>query len=154
MSNTPTITNRKARHNYEIIDTYEAGMVLVGVEVKSLRRGEANLMGAYCKFKDHELFLVDCHITPYRAASTHTEVSATRPRKLLLSRPELRRLKAKVEEKGLTIIPLKIYFLKHLAKVLIGLGRGKREFDKRESLRRADHEMEMQRVKGRYEHEF
>ncbi len=139
--------NKKARHEYEIIDTYEAGIALEGCEVKSIRAGRCTLVGAFCKFKNEQLMLVDCNIQPYENRSTHIELSATRIRKLLLHKYEISKLKAKVEEKGFTIIPLKIYFKQHLVKVEIAVGKGKKLYDKRETLKKADIERDLDRYR-------
>lgn len=136
-------TNRKARHDYQIGDTLEAGMVLLGSEVKSLREGKANLRDSYCRVVDGEVFLYNAHINPYQLA-THFNHEPLRVRKLLLNRREIRKLEKESQQKGATIVPLKIYFRDGRAKIEIGLGKGKRQYDKRadiaerESKRRLD----------------
>lgn len=136
--------NKKARHNYSIEDTYEAGIALMGTEVKSLREGRANLGDSYGKIKDGEVFLVDAHISPYSHANRFNH-DPLRTRKLLLHKKEIRRLIGKVQEKGFTLIPLRLYFSDGKAKVELGLGKGKKLFDKRETLRRKTMERDMER---------
>jgi len=135
--------NRKARHLYHIDDTIEAGIVLLGPEVKSLREGRANLTDAYTVFKQGEAWLQNVHISPYKHSSIHASLDPTRPRKLLLHKREIKRLTGKVQEKGYTLIPLKIYFRDGKAKVELALARGKKQYDKREALKRRDLEREM-----------
>jgi SsrA-binding protein len=136
--------NRKARHDYEILETFEAGMVLTGSEVKSLRAGRANLKDSYARIDRGEAFLLNAHISPYAAAS-HFGHEPERNRKLLLHRSEIDKLTGRIQERGLTVIPLKIYFKNGRAKVLIGVGRGKKAYDKRESIK----EREMRREADR-----
>ena len=136
--------NRKAWHNYFIEDKYEAGIALLGTEVKSLRDGKANLGDSYAKIKDGEVFLVDAHISAYRFGNRFNH-DPLRSRKLLLHRKEIRRLIGKVQEKGLTLIPLRLYFSDGKAKVELGLAKGKKLFDKRENLKRKTMEREMER---------
>ena len=136
--------NRKARHDYEILETFEAGLVLTGSEVKSLRAGRANLKDSYARIDRGEAFLLNAHISPYAAAS-HFGHEPERNRKLLLHRSEIDKLNGRIQERGLTVIPLKIYFKNGRAKVLIGVGRGKKAYDKRESIK----EREMQREADR-----
>ena len=136
--------NKKARHNYFIEDKYEAGIALLGTEVKSLREGRANLGDSYGKIKNGEVFLVDAHISPYSYANRFNH-DPLRTRKLLLHKREIRRLIGKVQEKGFTLIPLRLYFSNGKAKVELGLAKGKRLFDKREALKRKTMEREMER---------
>ena len=125
--------NRRARHDYLIEDTVEAGMVLLGSEVKSLRLGHASLGESYAGPKDEAIWLLNCHIPPYEQAGRENH-EAKRPRKLLLRRKEQERLLAAVRQKGMTLIPLKIYFNERgIAKLLLGLGKGKKRHDKRQS---------------------
>jgi SsrA-binding protein len=123
-------TNRKARHDYEILDTYEAGIVLTGTEVKSLRQGNANLSDSYAVMKNGELWLMGMHISPYSQGS-YANVDPLRNRKLLLHKKEILKVVGKLTSKGLTLVPLKVYFTHNIAKVLVGLARGKREYDRR-----------------------
>ena len=125
--------NRQARYNYFIDETYEAGLVLVGSEVKSLRDGKANLVDSYARIQKGEAFLVNFHISPYAGANQFNH-EPTRTRKLLLHAREIERLTGKTKERGLTLIPLKIYFKNGRAKVELGLARGKKLYDKRETL--------------------
>ena len=136
--------NRQARHNYFIDEIYEAGLVLVGSEVKSLRDGKANLSDSYAQIRKDEAFLVNTHISPYPGANQFNH-EPTRTRKLLLHSREIERLTGKTKERGLTLIPLKIYFKNGRAKVEIGLARGKKLYDKRETLRRKVAQREVER---------
>jgi SsrA-binding protein len=136
--------NKKAWHNYFIEDKYEAGIALLGTEVKSLRDGKANLGDSYAKIQRGEVFLVDAHISAYRFGNRFNH-DPLRTRKLLLHRREIRRLVGKVQEKGLTLIPLRLYFSDGRAKVELGLAKGKKLFDKRETLKRKTMEREMER---------
>ncbi len=128
-------TNRRARHDYEVIDTYEAGIVLVGSEVKSLRAGQANLKDAYASIERGELWLDNLHIAPYKFASIGGH-EPERRRKLLLHRREIDRIASLTAEKGLTLVPLAIYFRDGKAKIELALARGRRLYDKRETARR------------------
>jgi SsrA-binding protein len=138
-------TNRRARFEYEILDRYEAGIALLGPEVKSLRAGKANLSDSYATVRGGEAFLVNVHIGPYEKAGRERP-DPRRERKLLLHRAEISRVQGRIAERGLTLIPLKLYFKEGRAKVELGLARGKRRYDKRESIRRREQEREMQRV--------
>ena len=140
--------NRRARFEYEILETFEAGMVLVGTEVKSLRQGQASIKEAFADIVGGEAFLVDSHIPPYVLGNIHNH-EPKRRRKLLLGKREIQRLGSKTAEKGLTLIPLRIYFRKGLAKVELALARGKKTHDKRETIRRREAEREMAREMGR-----
>ncbi len=136
--------NKKAWHNYFIEETYEAGISLLGTEVKSLREGKANLGDSYAKIKDGEIFLVDAHISPYSHANRFNH-DPLRPRKLLLHKREIKRVIGKVQEKGFTLIPLRLYFSNGKAKVELGLAKGKKKYDKREALKRKAIEKEIER---------
>ncbi len=145
-------TNRRARFEYEILDRVEAGMVLVGPEVKSLREGKANLSEAYAFVRRGEMWLSGAHISPYAQASRDNP-SPTRERKLLLHRREIERLASKIKERGLTLVPLQLYFKGGRAKVEIGLARGKRVHDKRQTIKTREADRELARMKrrgGRY----
>lgn len=138
-------TNKKARRDYEILNNYEAGMVLLGSEVKSVRAGGLNLSDSYVRAQNGELFLVSCHISPY----THSRVDAHDPlreRKLLLHRQEIEKLATQVQTKGLTLIPLQVYFKKGRLKIEIGVGKGKKQFDKREDVKKKEAQREMDRA--------
>ena len=136
--------NRQARHNYFIDETYEAGLVLVGSEVKSLRDGKANLSDSYARIQKGEAFLINFHISPYAGANQFNH-EPTRTRKLLLHAREIDRFTGKTKERGLTLIALKVYFKNGRAKVEIGLARGKKLYDKRETLKRKNAEREVER---------
>lgn len=137
--------NKKARHDYHIIEVIEAGMVLVGTEVKSLREGRANLKDSYARVRDGELYLVQAHISPYSHAS-YDNHDPERVRKLLVHKRELKRLTGKTQEKGLTLVPLKIYFKDGKAKIELALASGKKSYDKRETLKRQTQKREMERA--------
>ena len=126
-------TNRKARHEYNIIETYEAGMVLRGTEVKALREGKANLKDSYAKIDNEEVVLLNMHISPYEKGNRYNQ-DPTRPRKLLLHRSQIRRLVGRVVEKGLTLVPLRLYFKGSYAKVELALAVGKKLYDRRKSI--------------------
>lgn len=138
-------TNRRARHDYNILSTYEAGLVLQGTEVKSLRDGGASIVEGFCQFTRDELWLENIHIAEYGHGSW-TNHAARRRRKLLLHRQELRKLEQKIKETGYTIVPLQLYFRDGRAKVEIALAQGKREYDKRHALREAQDKREAQRA--------
>jgi SsrA-binding protein len=139
------IRNRSAFHDYFIEDSYIAGMVLVGTEVKALRNGKASFNDSYCLFNDGELFIKHLHISEYAFGTTHRH-EPMQERKLLLTKRELKKLEAKMNEKGYTIVPLKIFFTeKNLAKIEIGLGKGKKVHDKRDTIRKRDTDREIQR---------
>lgn len=140
--------NRKARHDYFILDEYEAGMVLLGTEVKSLRLGRANLKDSHADIRSGEVFLDNMHIGAY-PFSAHGSHDPIRPRKLLLHKDEIKRLTGKVKEKGQTLIPLKVYFKGGKAKVTLALAKGKRKYDKREAIRKRDEKRDMEREKRR-----
>jgi SsrA-binding protein len=137
--------NRRARHDYSILDTYEAGIVLTGSEVKSLRDGKANLSDAYGHVRNGEIFLLNLHISPYERASYNNH-EPTRTRKLLLHKREIRRLIGAVERQGLTLIPLELYFKRGVAKVAMALGKGKKLHDKRDAERERDATREIARA--------
>ncbi|MEJ2659916.1 MAG: SsrA-binding protein SmpB [Desulfobacteraceae bacterium] len=141
--------NRKARHDYFIEDEYEAGVVLRGTEVKSLRQGRANLKDSYAKVKNGELFVYQMHISPYPFAY-YDNHDPLRIRKLLLHHYEIKRLYGKLSERGYALIPLRLYFREGKVKVLLGLAKGKRQYDKRETMRRRDQKRDMDRIKKEY----
>ena len=141
--------NRKARHDYFVEDTYEAGIVLVGCEVKSIRQGGVNLRDSFAIIKNGEVFAVGMHIAPYQMGSYYNH-DPRRNRKLLLNKSEIRKLKAKVEQKGYTLVPLKIYFKDALVKVELGLCKGKEIHDKRESIKRREEDRKIERIKKEY----
>jgi SsrA-binding protein len=137
--------NRKARFHYHILEKFEGGLVLVGSEVKSLRDGKADLADSYAEVKNGELWLVNCHIAPYSGANQFNH-EPMRPRKVLMHRREIDRLMGKVQEKGLTLVPLSLYFKGGRAKVDLGLGKGKKAFDKRETIKRRESDRELRRL--------
>ncbi|HUG89149.1 MAG TPA: SsrA-binding protein SmpB [Actinomycetota bacterium] len=142
-------TNRRAWHDYEIDDVYEAGIVLTGSEVKSLRGGKASLSEAYGRVSDNEIWLEGLHIPPYAQDSTRREYDPRRPRKLLLRRVEIERLKGKLNERGYTLVPLRVYFSHGLAKLEVGVGRGKRRYEKRQAIAEREHKREIEREMAR-----
>lgn len=141
-------TNRKARHDYAILDTYEAGIVLTGTEVKSLRLGRASLVDAFAQERDGEIYLHQLHIPEY-TQGTWTNHEPRRTRKLLMHREEIQKLVGKLNESGLTLVPLSLYFDNGWAKVELGLARGKKSYDKRQDLATRDANREIQRALGR-----
>ena len=142
--------NRKARFLYEILETYEAGIQLMGTEVKSIRGGKINLQDGYALIRSGEVWLINVHISPYTTSSQYFNHDPRRTRKLLLHRQEIRKLIGKVEQQGLTLVPLKMYLKRGLVKVSIGLGKGKKLHDKREDLKRRDDQRDIQRAMKNY----
>jgi SsrA-binding protein len=140
-------TNRRARRDYAIEETFEAGMVLTGPEVKSLRAGRATLTDSFARVDSdgRAVWVENLHIPPYEMSDTR-RYEAKRPRKLLMHREEIRRLIGKTAERGLTLVPLKIYFTRGMAKMEIGLGKGKRQFEKRDAIAEREHKREMERA--------
>jgi len=142
-------TNRKARHDYTVLETVEAGIVLTGTEVKSLRLGNVNLTDSYAMVRSGEVWLLGTHVSPYDRGS-YTNVSPLRERKLLLHRKEIRKLAARTSETGVTLIPLKLYFTStNIAKVLLGICRGKREYDRRQDIARREAARDIRRKYAR-----
>ena len=144
----PIATNKQARRNYHISETHEAGIALTGTEVKSLRAGKAELRDAYAKVVDGEIWMYNCHISPYEYGNIYNH-DPTRPRKLLLHRREIKRLLGKTAERGFTLVATRMYFKRGRAKVELGLGKGKLLHDKREDIKARDAQMEMKRALGR-----
>ena len=142
-------TNKKARHNYQIDSEYEAGIVLVGTEVKSIREGRVSFQDAYADIKNGEIFLRQLHISPYKYAY-YSNHESHRTRKLLLHGYEIKKLWSKIKERGYTLVPLKIYFKNNKIKVLLGLGRGKKLYDKRQSIKQKDVKRELDRERKKY----
>jgi len=136
--------NRKARYEYEILQVYEAGIVLQGTEVKALREGKANLVDSYGLLKDNEIWLMGAHISEYTQGNINNH-DPTRTRKLLMNRSEIRKLIGKVKEKGLTLVPLRIYFKKGRVKIEIALAKGKKVHDKRETIAKRDFNRDQER---------
>jgi len=147
-SGPPRIVNRRARHDYLVLDTVEAGLQLSGCEVKSLRRGQASLAESFARIEDGEVFLYGMYIAPYEEGS-YNNPPPRRPRKLLLHRREIARLVGKVKGAGCTLVPLRLYFKRGYAKVLLALVRGKRQYDKREAIKKREAEREMRRATKR-----
>ncbi len=137
--------NRKARHDYQIEETYEAGLVLAGTEVKSLRAGRANLKDSFARVDKGEVFLYNAHISPYDQASRFNH-DPRRTRKLLMNKHEIRRLIGRVQEKGLTLVPLKMYFKNGRAKVELALAKGKKLYDKRDDIAARDAKREVEKA--------
>lgn len=139
------ILNRKARHDYFVEETMEAGIVLTGTEIKSIRSGSANIKDSYAVIKSDEVFLLNMFISPYKEGNqfNHDE---RRTRKLLLHKKEIKKLKEKIEMQGFTLVPLKVYFKDNKAKISLGVCRGKKNFDKRETIKERDQRREMQKA--------
>ena len=138
------ISNRKAFKDYHIEKTYEAGLELSGDEVKSIRAGKGNLKGSFCKVQDSEVFIHGMHINPYEYSREETD--PVRPRKLLLHKAEITQIEVKLLQKGLALIPIKIYFRRGYAKIEVGIGTGKKHYDKRHDLKKKEANREMQRA--------
>jgi SsrA-binding protein len=141
-----SVSNRKARHDYFILESIEAGIVLKGTEVKSLRKGDANLQDSYAEIRNGEVWLEGMHISPYDHGNINNH-EPRRKRKLLLQRKQIRKLIGGLKEKGLTVIPLSVYFKGPYAKVELALARGKKSYDKREAIAKRDAERDMARIK-------
>lgn len=147
---TPIIQNRKARHDFNVEETYEAGIVLKGTEVKSLRQGKASFTDSFAYLQNGEIWLRELYIKPYEHGSYYNH-DPRRPRKLLLHKKEIRALDKAVQQQGYTIVPLKLYFKHGNAKVLIGVAKGKKQYDKRDSIKEKDVKRQIERnVKGNY----
>jgi SsrA-binding protein len=142
--------NRQARYLYEILETYEAGIELKGTEVKSIRNGQSNLRDGYALIRNGEAWLLNVHISPHSTASQYFNHDPRRTRKLLLHKQEIRKLIGKVEQQGLTLVPLKMYLKNGKVKISIGLGKGKKLHDKREDLKQRQDKREMERAMKRY----
>lgn len=136
------ILNRKARYNYQIFDTIEAGIVLTGTEIKSIRSGKANIKDSYATIKKGEVLLINMHISPYENGNifNHEE---TRTRKLLLHKKEIKKIESKITLEGYTLVPLKIYFKRGIAKIELGIAKGKKNYDKRETIKQRDIERDI-----------
>jgi SsrA-binding protein len=142
-----TITNRKARHEYHIEETFETGIVLMGTEVKSIRLGKASIQEAYCKIEGGEVIIHGMHIAPYEQGGRFN-VDPLRDRKLLMHRSEIHKIDRRAQEKGLTLVPIKLYFTRGYAKLEIGLARGKKLWDKREAIAQRDVERDRRRAES------
>ncbi len=140
------IVNRRARHEYHILETFEAGMILTGPEVKSVRAGQANLAEAHCIIRAGRVLLIGCHISPYKPAAQQNPKEPARSRELLLHKKEIQHLTGKLRERGLTLVPLRLYFNERgLAKLELGLARGKKLHDKRQAIREREVRRDIQR---------
>ncbi|MBF0634336.1 MAG: SsrA-binding protein SmpB [Nitrospinae bacterium] len=148
-SGPPTITNRQAWANYHILDTVEAGIMLTGAEVKSIRAGQVNISDAHARVMKDEMWLMGMNVNPYRHINTFVVPDPMRSRKLLLHRKQIEKLDVALSEKGLTVIPLKLYFKKGFAKIELGVAKGKKEYDKREDIKTRDAKREMDRAMKR-----
>ena len=137
-------TNRKAFHDYTIFEKYVAGIVLTGTEIKSIRKNAINLKDSFCKIEDNEIFMYNCHISPYEQGNRFNH-KADRVRKLLLTKKEILKMHSKIKKDGYTIVPLEVFILKGYAKVEIGLTKGKKLYDKRDSLAKKDQQREIDR---------
>ena len=144
-SNSPTIVNRKAWHEYTIEDEFEAGLELVGTEVKSIRNGKVNMQDAYCRVENGEVWLYQMNITPYEFGNRWS-VEPLRKRKLLLRKSEIDQLRVKADQKGLTIVPLRIFFQRGFAKMVVGIGQGKKLYDKRQASAEKDAKRQIDRA--------
>ncbi|WP_413171729.1 SsrA-binding protein SmpB [Anabaena azotica] len=142
--------NRQARYLYEILETYEVGIQLTGTEVKSIRAGKVNLKDGYALIRNGEAWLINAHISPYTSSGQYFNHEPRRTRKLLLHRQEIRKLIGKVEQQGLTLVPLKMYFKGGWVKLSIGLGKGKKVHDKREDIKRREDQRDIQRAMKSY----
>ena len=141
-------TNRKAFHDFTIFEKYEAGIVLTGTEIKSIRAGAVKLKDSFCKIDDNEIFPYNCHISPYENGNRYNH-APSRTRKLLLTKKEILKMQTKVKKDGYTIVPLEIYFKQGLAKIEIGLAKGKKLHDKRDDIAKKDQKREMDRAAKR-----
>ena len=149
MADETVASNREARHNYHILETFETGIVLQGAEVKSLRDKKANLKDGFARIEDSELFLYNVHISPYPQAGRFAP-DPKRRRKLLMHKPEIKKLFGELTQKGLTLVPLKMYFKRGMAKVEIALVKGKKLYDKREDIKRHDADRDLRReIRGK-----
>lgn len=142
--------NRQARFRYEILESYEAGIELKGTEVKSIREGRVNLRDGYALLRNGEAWLLNVHVSPYKSTSLYFNHDPLRTRKLLLHKQEISKLVGKVEQQGLTLVPLKMYLKRGLVKISLGLGKGKKLHDKRETIKRRQDERDMARAVKRY----
>ncbi len=141
-----TTINRRTRHEYHILETFETGMILTGPEVKSIRLGQVNLAEAHCIVRNNRVLLIGCHISPYKPAAMNNPKEPARTRELLLKKREVERLMGKLKEQGLTLVPLKLYFnARNFAKLEIGLARGKKMHDKRRDMKERDVKRDLQR---------
>lgn len=150
MSKQVIANNKKARHEFFIEDTYEAGIVLKGTEVKSIRQGKVSIKESYCEIKNGEVFIVGMHISPYEQSNTFYTIDPLRSRKLLLNKREINKLIGKTTEKGYTLVPLRVYIRKNLVKVEIAIAKGKKLYDKRETIAKKDAQRRIERTLKEY----
>ena len=144
------IKNKRASHDYEFIETYTAGMVLTGTEIKSIRNNAVNLKDSFCKIDDNELFLYNCHISPYDKGNRYNH-EEKRTRKLLLTKKEILKISQKIKKDGYTVIPLELFFVQGLAKLEIGLAKGKKLYDKRDDIAKKEQKRDIERLtKNKY----
>lgn len=139
-------TNKRALYDYEILEKYEAGLVLFGHEVKSIKTGHINLAGAYVTLKDSELYLINAHIPPFQSKNVSIDYNPYRSRKLLLHKSEIKSLIGKIKQKGLTLVPLSVYIKRGKIKLGFGIGKGKKQIDKRESIKKREAEKKIERA--------
>ena len=142
----PLAVNRKARYDYEILETFEAGLVLLGHEVKAIKTGKASLKSSFVNIKNSELFLINANIAPYQPKNTPSNYDPERSRKLLLKKSEISSLIGKLKQKGLTLVPIKLYTRRRKIKLQFGLAKGKRQFDKREKIKKREFTREKNRI--------
>ncbi|WP_020620431.1 SsrA-binding protein SmpB [Paenibacillus daejeonensis] len=142
----PLAQNKKASHDYFIEETFEAGMVLTGTEIKSIRRGRANISDAFATIRNGEIFIHNMHVSPFEEGNRHNPSDPTRARKLLMHKAQINKLLGLSKQEGYSIVPLKIYSRNGFAKLLIGLGKGKKQYDKRESAAKKDAQRDIQRA--------
>lgn len=142
----PLAQNKKASHDYFIEETYEAGIVLLGTEIKSIRRGKANLSDSFATIRNGEMFLHNMHVSPFEQGNRHNPADPTRARKLLLHKSQIHKLLGQSKQEGYSIVPLKVYVKNGYAKVLIGLGKGKKQYDKRDTAAKRDAQRDIQRA--------
>lgn len=150
MSKQVIANNKKARHEFFIEDTYEAGIVLKGTEVKSIRQGKVSIKESYCEIKNGEVFIIGMHISPYEQSNTFYTIDPLRSRKLLLNKREINKLIGKTTEKGYTLVPLRVYIRKNLVKVEIAIAKGKKLYDKRETIAKKDAQRRIERTLKEY----
>jgi SsrA-binding protein len=143
------VENRRARHNFAIEEVYEAGLVLKGSEVKALREGKGQIAEAYATVRDGEAFIYGMHILPFSGASTHEPIDPVRPRKLLLHKKEIEEIEAATQQKGKTLVPLRVYFTRGIAKMELGVAMGKKDYDKRRSIAERDAKRQMDKTARR-----
>ena len=138
--------NKKARFDYEILETFQAGIVLIGTEVKAIKTGHISIKGSYVVIKDNEFFLIGANIPPYQPKNAPKDYEPERLRKLLLTKSEIKHLVGKIKQKGLTLVPLKVYTVKGKVKITFGIGKGKKKYDKRETIKKRDFDREKSRA--------